>query len=1077
MALRKTQIPAALRLLLLVGVLLVAFAGNSEQAQAICKDPPCPLPPEGEFTAALHTEVSGPLTAFRDQDLTYSISVSNGGVAPAHAVELEIDVPAGATYVSGPATCTTGTRNGHTIVSCPLGTLRPGNGQDTSVTVRPNVVGALVITGTALSETPEDDPGDDTDSLTTQVAPPPQPYADIAASLTDSPDPVTVGRELTYHARVTNNSVILNAIGPNDFAAPAQNVRLTDVLPAGVDFVNTSRPGDCGTTTTETGRTRVACNLGTVDPNFDFEDVDIVVRPTTTGPLGNTVTASSDTQDPDSGNNAASTTTEVRSKPTVSIDDVSTTEGTSADRGEQTFQVSLSRPAEETTSVAINTEDGSARSPEDYWSTAGQIVFNTGEQTKNWTVPVIADAVDEPDETYSVVLANATGATIADGTATGTILDDDDGPALSVAGTSAIEGDEGTGPANFTVSLSHTSAFDVSVDASTENGTATAGADYTGRSGRVTIPAGQLSVTVPVDVLGDSKDEPDEEFTLELSDPARATIGGGAAHATIVDDDAAPTLSVADISTPEGDFGASPASFTVALSEASGFDVEVDVATQDGSATAPTASRRGDYTPRSDVVTIPAGETTADVRVDVLGDTRDEPDEDFTLDLGDASRATVDDGTARATIVDDDDPGDAPETSIESGPGEWSTSPTPRFELLASEDEDTFECRVVPADFASCTTPHRTRPLPDGEHTFEVRAVKHEVVDTSGGIQSIPDPTPARATFKVDTVAPTTTIAAAPPAVGNNASPAFELRSDEPLARFECHLSAVTPFRACAARETFARLADGEYVFEARAVDPAGNVASSPATHSFVIDTTPPETRIGSRRPPMPPTVAGAGGTNRVGVGGSGQALLAVGCPGDAGASCEGDVAFDANGVRIGQSGFTVAPGQTEDVPVDLPSGIQSAVERRGDMKVVTTMTLEEPAAKRTTGRRAARVVARKDMVLTPDPRTPRVRDAGRTLRTRGGAVAVRLACPRERADGCRGSLNILTTGDRVLGLAGFRLKAGQSRSVKVKLYRSARRMLRPGRSLEAVLYLATRQAGGEPVVKRVQINLRGGRR
>jgi hypothetical protein len=170
-----------------------------------------------------------------------------------------------------------------------------------------------------------------------------------------------------------------------------------------------------------------------------------------------------------------------------------------------------------------------------------------------------------------------------------------------------------------------------------------------------------------------------------------------------------------------------------------------------------------------------------------------------------------------------------------------------------------------------------------------------------------------------------------------------------------------------------------------------------------------------------------------------------------------------------------VPPGQTESVPVELPAGVQSSVERSGAVNVVATTTVDEPAAKRVAGH--SRVVEREDMVLTPDPRTPRVRDAGRTLTVSGTAVAVRLACPRERASGCSGRVRILTTRHGLLGLGTFKLRRGQARSARVRLTGAARRMLRGRRSLEAVIELTTRQAGAPPVVKRIQINLRGGRR
>jgi len=120
--------------------------------------------------------------------------------------------------------------------------------------------------------------------------------ADLEISKADSPDPVTVGDNLTYTITVTNR-------GPD----PATNVVVTDTLPSGVTFVSAS-PGCVHSAGV------VTCNLGTI-PAGDSVTITIVVTPTAPGTISNTATVTSDTLDPNTANNSDTEPTEVQSGP------------------------------------------------------------------------------------------------------------------------------------------------------------------------------------------------------------------------------------------------------------------------------------------------------------------------------------------------------------------------------------------------------------------------------------------------------------------------------------------------------------------------------------------------------------------------------------------------------------------------------------------------------------------------------------------------------------------------------------------------------------------------------------------
>ena len=175
---------------------------------------------------------------------------------------------------------------------------------------------------------------------------------------------------------------------------------------------------------------------------------------------------------------------------------------------------------------------------------------------------VLDDEYVEEDETFTVTLSAPSGATIADGEGEGTIVDDgDQPPTLRIDDVSVAE--DG-GDAEFTVTLSRASVADVTVWYATTDGTARAEQDYTGTSGRLSIPAGSTTGTIAVRVLDDEYVEEDETFTVTLSAPSGATIADGEGEGTIVDDgDQPPTLRIDDVSVAEdgGD-----AEFTVTLS-------------------------------------------------------------------------------------------------------------------------------------------------------------------------------------------------------------------------------------------------------------------------------------------------------------------------------------------------------------------------------------------------------------------------------------------------------------------------------------------------------------------------------
>lgn len=212
-----------------------------------------------------------------------------------------------------------------------------------------------------------------------------------------------------------------------------------------------------------------------------------------------------------------------------------------------TFTVQLSAASTSQVQVAYRTQDGSALAGSDYTAASGTLVFAPGETSKTIKVSLVPDKVAEPTETFSLLLSNPVGATVATGAATGTITDDDSAPpppppptpSLSVADVRQNEGNAAN-TFTFTIRLSAASATAVTVRYRTEDVTATAGSDYTGASGTVTFAPGETVKTVAIAIAGDTTVEMDEVFRLLLSEPSGATVATGTATATLTNDDTAP---------------------------------------------------------------------------------------------------------------------------------------------------------------------------------------------------------------------------------------------------------------------------------------------------------------------------------------------------------------------------------------------------------------------------------------------------------------------------------------------------------------------------------------------------------
>ncbi len=335
--------------------------------------------------------------------------------------------------------------------------------------------------------------------------------------------------------------------------------------------------------------------------------------------------------------------------PIVSVANISPTEGTGAQQPPVSWPIALSEPNTLPVTVAFQTVSGTAVAPADYAAASGVVTFPPGTTSGAIPLDVVEDALDEDEETLTVVLSSPLNATLGgSATATATILDDDAAPSVSAADCTAPEGTGAGGSCTLTANLSAASGKQVTVTYATLDGTATAPVDYASASGTLTFPPGAASASVPASFVGDAQDETDELFVFNFLGAQNATLADAQGQ-VVIDDDDGPTLTVSSPSVQEGNAGTTQAAFTLSLSSASVQTVTVAYSTVDG-----TASVGQDYQLASGVVTLPSGTTGQSVNVPVVGDVLDEPNETFYLALGPVVDATPAASTVPATIQDDD---------------------------------------------------------------------------------------------------------------------------------------------------------------------------------------------------------------------------------------------------------------------------------------------------------------------------------------------------------------------------------------------------------------------------------------
>lgn len=339
--------------------------------------------------------------------------------------------------------------------------------------------------------------------------------------------------------------------------------------------------------------------------------------------------------------------------PVVSINNISVNE-TNTGTVNATFTLSLSKVSEQTIKINAIPTNGTAKAPGDYTSGGATITFAPGETNKTFSVPVKGDLLDETNEVFYVLLSTPVNCTVGTGRGIGTIVDDDAPPTILIDDISVKEYNGGQTTAALRLRLSAPSGQAVRVNYATANGTATAGSDYGAVAPtQIAFNTNSLYAYARVLINGDLLNEANETFLVNLSSPLNATIADNQGAGTILNDDAAPSLTINDVSVSEGNTGTKNLTLTVTLSKASGQTVAVNYATADG-----IARSTSDYVAKTGTLTFaPGSALTRTISITINSDTLSESDENLFILLSGAVNASISKARGVGTILNDDTSG------------------------------------------------------------------------------------------------------------------------------------------------------------------------------------------------------------------------------------------------------------------------------------------------------------------------------------------------------------------------------------------------------------------------------------
>lgn len=348
--------------------------------------------------------------------------------------------------------------------------------------------------------------------------------------------------------------------------------------------------------------------------------------------------------------------------PELRIDDVRIEEGDSGSNA-LVFTISLSPASSAEVTVDYASADGSASvADNDYLASSGTATIASGETSTTVSISVLGDRRFETDESFSLQLSNPVGATLADDTGVGRIINDDAQPSIRLTADPASISEAG-GSTQFTATLSNPSSEAVTAELELLGSSTAEAGDYAAPDRVFTIPAGATAASLTLTGVDDSIAEGTETIIAAFGSVSNASPILETVRVDLLDNEGTPSITLAASPLQIAEAGGS-STLTVTLDPVSSQDVQLQLLLSErGGAVAADAS---DLHIAPTELTIAAGQSMVTATLTAIDDALFEGDEPARVTVGGISgNASQGVPSVVDIVIIDDEPAPAPDAALQ----------------------------------------------------------------------------------------------------------------------------------------------------------------------------------------------------------------------------------------------------------------------------------------------------------------------------------------------------------------------------------------------------------------------------